>query len=425
MGKQKELILNFLSLSSVQAANYLLPLITIPYLVRVLGPAEFGLISFAQAFVSYFILFTDYGFNLSATRQISIHRNKIEKICNIFNSVIFIKVGFMFLSLAVLSLLVFSLRKFRADWLVYFFTFGLVAGNVLFPVWLFQGMEKMKYIASLNFVSRFIFTVSIFIFIKSQKDYLYVPLISSLGSLFVALLSLVIVVKKFRIPLKIPSRSEVSRELKEGWHIFISTVAVSLYTTSNAFILGLFTTTTIVGYYSAGEKIIRACQGLFNPVSQTVYPHISQLASQSKEAALRFIRKIIKIFGVPAFLISLALLLFAPTVSRIVLGKNFSQSIPVIQILSFLPFIIYLSNIFGIQTMLTFGLKEVFTKILIRGSMLNILVAFLVVMPFKHIGISFSTLVTEIYVTAAMYFALKQKGFHVFRLNEPKKANET
>jgi len=298
---RKRLTENFLSLSALQVVNYLLPLVTLPYLVRVLGPEKFGLIAFASAFIGYFTILTDYGFNLSATREISIHREEKEKVSEIFSSVMIIKFFLGISSFFILGLILAFIPKFGNDWLVYLFTFGMVLGNILFPVWFFQGMERMKHIAILNIVAKGIFTVCIFIFIRKIADYLYVPLINSVGFLVAGGLSLRIVSKDFRVKFILPTIEAIKHQLKEGWHVFISTMAISLYTVSNAFILGLFTSNTIVGYYSASERIIKATQGLLTPVSQTVYPYISQLVIESKERALSFIRRLVKVVGIGNF----------------------------------------------------------------------------------------------------------------------------
>ena len=411
---KKRLIENFLSLSTLQVVNYLLPLITLPYLVRILGPEKYGLIAFAQGFIQYFNILTDYGFNLSATKEISIYRDNKEKISEIFSSVMIIKFGLMIISFLILSFLVFTIPKFKNDWLVYFFTFGMVFGNVLFPVWFFQGMERMKYITILNIVAKGIFTICIFIFIRKMADYLYVPLINSMGFLIAGGLSLRIVSKDFGIKFILPSFGAIKYQLKEGWHIFISTVAINLYTTSNTFILGLFTNNTIVGYYAAAEKIMRAVLRLLSPLSQTVYPYISKLASESKEKALNFIRKLIKIVGGISFVISFSIFIFADFVVNILLGSQYQQSIIVLRILAFLPFIIGLSNIFGIQTMLTFNLKQAFSKILISAGLLNIVLALILAPLYQHIGISIAVLTTEIFVTLSMFFYLKKKGIKIF-----------
>lgn len=416
MSDTKRLISNFLSLSSVQIANYILPLITVPYLVRVLGPEKFGLIAFSQAFISYFSLLTDYGFNLSATREVSIYRDNTEKISDIFFSVMFIKTLIMSISFISLCIIVFTIAKFSEEWLLYLITFGQVFGAVLFPAWFLRGIERMKEIAVLNLITKAIFTVAIFIFIRSRSDYLILPLINAVSSLIAGVLGLWIILHKIAIPLKPPSLNEIRHQLRDGWHVFVSTVAISLYTTSNTFILGIFTNNTIVGYYSAGEKIIRAALNLLGPLSQTIYPHISKLASESREAALNFLRNLIKLVGGITFVLSVSILFLSSLISNIILGYQYKESIPVIRILSFLPFIVGLSNIFGIQIMLNFGMKRLFTRILVIASMINIILAIVLVKPFQHIGISISFLVTEIFITSFMAYSLQKKDFRLLDL---------
>jgi len=410
---KKRLIENFIALSILQGANYILPLITLPYLVRVLGPEKYGLIAFAQAFIQYFNILTDYGFNLSATREVSIHRDNKEKLSEIFSSVMIIKFALLILSFIIMTIIVFSFEKFRKDWLVYYLTFGMVVGQVLFPVWFFQGMERMKYITILNITAKLIFTVSIFVFVHRVSDYIYVPLLNSLGFCIAGILALWIVFKNFNISFKIPGLITINHQLKEGWYIFISTIAISLYTNFNTFILGLFTNNTIVGYYSAAEKIVKAVQGLLSPISQTIYPYISKLVKESKERGLKFIQKVAFLIGGISFLLSLSLFIFADLIVKLLLGNQYTESVIVLKILSFLPFIIALSNIFGIQTMLTFNYKRAFSKILVIASIINILLAFILVPIYQHIGISFAVLISEIFVTVSMFIYLQKKGIKV------------
>jgi len=127
--------------------------------------------------------------------------------------------------------------------------------------------------------------------VKDAADYIYVPLLNSLGYIFAGIISLCFLFIGFKIKFKIPTVGEIKAQLGDGWHVFISTVAVSLYTTSNSFILGLFTNNITVGYYSAAEKLIMAANGLLNPISQTIYPYISNMVVNSREAAVDFIKK--------------------------------------------------------------------------------------------------------------------------------------
>lgn len=418
MSTRKKLITNFSYLSSITALNYILPLITFPYLVRVLGPEKIGLLAFAGAFVSYFALLADYGFNMSAPRKISIMRDDKEAVSRKVSSVFIIKLGILFASFFVLFVICSLIPLFRKEFILYIIVFTGIVGGTFNPTWYFQGIERMKNIAILSVVGRAITVPLIFILVKKEADYLMVSVVGSASQAVVGIIALSILYGKHRLRFIAPGRNELIAELKDGWHIFLSTIAISLYTRSNAVILGIFTNNMIVGYYSAGEKIVRVVQGLLSPLSQTVYPHISKLASESGKTALVFIRKLVKVIGFSTLILSLALLIFAPQINNIILGGQYKESIPVIRILSFLPFIIGMSNIFGIQTMLNFGLKKNFTKIIISAGLINIFLAVILVIPFQHIGISISVIITESCVTFCMLFSLQRNELKIFK-SEP------
>lgn len=417
----ERLLKNFLSLSGLQVASYMLPLITLPYLVRVLGPDKFGLIAFATAFVTYFQILTDYGFNLSATREVSIHKDNKKKLSEIFSSVLIIKSFLTILGFILLSMIIFSFNQFKPDWQVYFLTFGMVIGNVLFPSWFFQGMERMKYITILNILAKVIFTVSIFIFVREISDFIYVPLINSLGFIVAGILGFWIAIYDFGIKLKIPSFQSIKFQLMDGWHTFISTMSISLYTASNTFILGVFTNNVVVSYYAVGEKIILAVVGLLTPISQAIYPYISRVVDKSEDKGINFIRKITLIMGCLGLILSLVIFIFAGLIVNILAGSQYEGSIIVLQILAFLPLIIGLSNVFGIQTMLTFNYKKAFSSILIIAGVINVVLALVLVPLYEQIGISVSFLITEAFVTLTMYLYLKRKGINILVFKDIKK----
>jgi len=298
---KKRLLSNFFSLSVLQAANYILPLITLPYLIRVIGVEYFGLLTFSSATVSYLSILTDYGFNLTATREISIHRDNKAKVIDIFSSVMSIKVILMFVSFILLTILVFSFEKFSKDALVYFLTFGIVVGQVLFPVWFFQGMERMKYITYLNILSKVIFTIAIFVFVQEQSDFYLVPLLTSVGFLVAGIWSLYLVKKEFGVRFELQTVDTIKHHLVEGWHVFVSRFYVSLYTTTNVILLGLFTNNTAVGYYSIAEKIVVAIGGLFEPANQTIYPYLARKYNENFNQFVQLLKKISFIFLIISF----------------------------------------------------------------------------------------------------------------------------
>ena len=273
---KKRLLSNFFSLSVLQAANYILPLITLPYLIRVIGVEYFGLLTFSYATVSYLSILTDYGFNLTATREISIHRDNKAKVIDIFSSVMSIKVILMFVSFILLTILVFSFEKFSKDALVYFLTFGIVVGQVLFPVWFFQGMEKMRYITLITVCTKLVFTALVFVLIVSEDDYYIAPLLVSIGSIINGLIAILVVAYKFRVNIYIPSFKVLWSQLSSSVLYFTSRIANNGSGYIATTVIGLYFGNTLVGYYSLVEKIFYAFTSIGGIISQVLYPYVSR-----------------------------------------------------------------------------------------------------------------------------------------------------
>ena len=400
---KKRLLENFISLSVLQGANYILPLITLPYLVRVLGPEKFGLIAFAQAFVQYFNILTDYGFNLSATREISIHRENKKKISEIFSSVIIIKFALLILSFVIMTVIVFSFEKFKKDWLVYYLTFGIVVGQMLFPVWLFQGMEKMKYITFLNILAKLIFTVAIFVFVRKVSDYLYVPLINSLGFVMIGIFALWITFREFKIYLKLPSIAEIKDIFRKSWYIFLSNLSGNIYGQGTTFILGLVSSNFIVGYYSAAEKLVKAIASLSQPVAQSLYPYIVKL--QMGDLFLNF-RKVIVLSSVFAMLVTFLVFEKANSIICLLFGVGMKSSVIDLKILSIAMFFTMLNVVKQPYIYAIKRDRENFLMYLLIG-LSFVPLCFFLSLYFKDIGTSISLIYVEVSVFIFGMFILK------------------
>ena len=187
-----------------------------------------------------------------------------------------------------------------------------------------------------------------------------------------------------------------------------------MYTTTNTFLLGLLTNNTLVGYYSIAEKIITAANGLFNPISQAIYPFISRsVNNEDKNSNILRIRKLTKLAAVLGAVFSLGIFVFADLIISILFGPQYSSSILVLRILSIIPFMVSLSNIFGIQTMLTFNYKRAFSRVVLMGGILDIILGIILITLFNEVGIAISFAVTETFITVAMLLFLQSKDIKI------------
>jgi PST family polysaccharide transporter len=205
-----------------------------------------------------------------------------------------IKVILMLFSFLLLSILVFSFEKFSQYWEIYFLTFGTVVGQVLFPVWFFQGMERMKYITYLNILAKSIFTVAIFVFVHEQSDFWIVPLLTSFGFIIAGIWSLYLVRKEFEVRFKFQNIKTLKYYLIDGWDIFVSRLFGSLYRSSNIVLLGLLTNNTAVGFYTIAEKVIKSLQMLQDVVGNTLFPYLSKKFHTDKSLYFQFEKKYFK-----------------------------------------------------------------------------------------------------------------------------------
>lgn len=416
--ERKRLFGNIASLGILQGLNYLLPMITFPYQVRVLGTDKYGLLAFASATIAYFQILVDYGFNLTGPREIAIHRDNKEKLSEIVSSVIQIKLGLFIIAAFLLVFIVSFVNRFRQDALVYYITFITIFGQILFPVWFFQGMERMKYITIFNVIARTIFTALIFVFVRQEADYYKVPLLSAIGSFIAGIGSLYVMRRSFGIKFKWQRKSILSHYFKESFSIFISSFAVSMYTSSTTFILGFFASNTEIGYYAAANKIIQIVKSLLSPITQSLYPFISKKIHEDKENGIIIIRKLLKYIALATFFFSCLLFLAAPPLIHFLMGDQYLQSVTPLRIMAFLPFIIALSNIFGIQTMLPFGRNKAFSRIIIVGSLMNIALSFLFVPWLKYVGSAISVTIVESFITLSMFLYLQKEGFNIISIRK-------
>jgi PST family polysaccharide transporter len=412
-GIDVKLVSNLMSLFVLQGSNYILPLVTVPYLVRVVGASSYGTLALIMATMSYCVLVADYGFNLSATRKVSINRGDTKILSEIFSSVIYIKFILMIIVFSFLLLLGYLFEGVRGVESLYLLAFIGVFGQVIFPMWFFQGVEDLRVVTYFDLLVKLIFTVPIFFVVNEPSDLYKVVALTSCGTLLSGIFAMVRVGVVYKVGFRSPSISLLRIQLIEGWYIFYSTLAISMYKRSSIFILGAFASSESVGYFAAGEKIVKAVQGLYGPVSQIFYPYISKAMMHSISKGILIISRLQKYVGIVMGLVSVTLFFYAEQLVFLLLGAEFFKSVVVVQIMSPIPFLIAMSNIYGIQGLLNLDEKKVFSRIVSTASVVGVILLVFMSYYYEMVGVSITLLMIELMVTVVMayyyYLAIKKE----------------
>jgi len=339
--KEKQLFKNIFYMGILQGSNILLPLILVPYLILTLGSEKFGLIMFANSFIIYFVTLTSFGFNISATRNISLYRDKPDQISKIFTTVMFIKIILLLISFLIFSILIYSIELFNTDWQIFLYYFGLVIGQVLFPIWYFQGLEKMKYITYINLGSKILVLILILVFVNDSRDYTIVPIIYSFGAILSGLIAFIIAYKS--ISFKVFTYNDVKETFMDSLKIFISNASINLYTNTNIFLLGIFTNYQIVGIYAGFEKIISAIKGMIQAVFQAIFPWLS-----NKKDIKKYINIILPIISLITLLGSIIIYYFSNEILELIFNDTSMMNYSYLfQIMLVIPFLASLNMIYN------------------------------------------------------------------------------
>lgn len=406
--KRKALLENVASLYMLQGANYLLPIITIPYLMRVLGADKYGLIVMAFAISQYLIIVTDYGFNITAVHKIAVNKHDKKRISEIFGVVVAVKLMLLAASSLILVMVVLLFPTLRGEWSLFGVAFLAVIGSVLFPVWYFQGIENMKYITFLNVISKIFATIGIFALVKNQSDVMMAALLQALGPFFAGLTSVWLLIYRFSVRLVWPSSwSDVISELKEGWAVFTATLAGNLYGQGAVLIVGLIAGNVAAANYAVVQKVGAALSGLVQPVAQAIYPSLCMNAISDTNRVKRTLKRTISLIMLMGLVVGAGVFYGSEWIDNAVIGK---QSDMFVALLHVYVFVIVLDqiNVMLNPFIMAFKKFEAVQRMYIRASLLFLLVSIPSVYFYGAPAMAYTVLlVVEVFVLINSVFILK------------------
>lgn len=403
----KTLVANFGYLSALQIASYIFPLITIPYLARVIGVDSFGKIAFAAAIMTWLKTVTDWGFKYTATRDVARNRNDKEKVSRILTNTLCAQTLLMIASLIVLCLAIYYVPIFRENRNVILVSFLLIPGRIIFPDWFFQALERMRYITILNITSKLVFTIAIFVFIKEKSDFILQPLFTSLGYMVAGVITMFIILKRWNYQFKSPKWTEIKSTIQGSTDVFINNLMPNLYNSFSILLLGFYGGSVANGKFDAGNKFLSVAQQFMTVMSRAFFPFLARRIDKHGVY--------VKINLFFALLFSLGLLLTAPLLIKWFYTPEFYDAIMVLRIISISIFFISLSNIYGTNYLIIEGYEKELRNITFISSIIGFGLSFPLIYYFNFIGAALTITMTRGILGISIF--LKYKKIRTLKKN--------
>ncbi|TSD66984.1 flippase [Inquilinus sp. KBS0705] len=425
MSKEKRVLLgNISSLFSVEVANYVLPMISIPVIVRIIGPDKFGLINYAAAVIGYFVLIVDYGFNLTATRKVAQNKDDNAYLEELFSTVLWSKLLFFLFTLIIFLACFAIFPLFKAEWKLMAYSYIILISSVVTTNWLYQGMQELHRVAVFNILVKLIFTISILLIVKQKSDYVYQPLVLGAAQVIIGFYSFRYALRRYNLRVIAIPLKKIITIIKDDRILFFSQVVIYLYTATNTVILGSLADNTQVGFYSAALRFIQIAQSLITlPLSNSFFPYVSTAFGRSKQEGIAAARKVLPIVALISLTAFVGMVTLGPLVLGLFYGAKFQPSIPIFVTLSLVPFLICVSNVYGLHVMLSLKMDKAFFRITTCGCIISICSNFLLVPLYGGLGSGFSLIITESFITIAFIVYLLKQNINIFALADfhPKK----
>ena len=405
-------IKNLLYMSSVQLANYIFPVITIPIVSRAFGPQNIGVINYVAAIVGYFSLFVNYSFNYTGVRWLT--RRPQDKDVLFWGVFLIQLLIFLLCTMFFIALVMFLPEVKSYRWVCWISYFSCLAA-LFTQNWFLQAYSDFKIIAFFSFITKFISFCLIIFVVHNESDLLgYVMIINVtafLSSFFIFLYS----IKRHKVKFALPSFSLLKKLVSDGKYLFVSAVVTSLYTTTGIVLLGTLSTKTDVGFYTSAQKLMDVSKAIIlMPISQIIFPILSRKFGEGREIGIVAVKKLLPVFS----LISIAFLffinIFNTQIVSILFGDKFLPITPMVSILSVGVFSVFYGVFIGGQVMLNLGMDRAFLKIQVYIAAISLVVNALFISKGGGLVTSVVWTISEIIISLYQIVYLQRKGVHLF-----------
>lgn len=398
---------NLFYLSLSQGVNLLIPILIVPYLIKTVGIEKFGIITLIQTICSFFFILTDYGFNITAVKLLSVNRHDKQKVTEIINEVLGTKLLLTFVSLPIFMGVCWFFLKDSASLILILMSFMLVLGQAFFPIWLFQGLEKNQYITYTNLVSKIIFVILLLVLVRREQDFILCNfLLGTINFISGIMVTFLFLKKELRQNFYYVPFTLIKKQLDEGKEIFVSNLSINTYINSNILILTFFVSPHLIGIYSIVEKVIFLIRALLGVFIQAIYSSACHIAHhQGFKAFNQFIYKYFIALLIALTCLTGIVYFYAEYIVGFLSKNDVEKLSYYIKILIIVPLIVAL-NIPAYITLLAYNFKQYNARILTAGAFLSILLSLFLVPKLLINGTIWSIIITELFITISLNVAV-------------------
>jgi O-antigen/teichoic acid export membrane protein len=403
---------NFLFNVALTVSNLLFPLISFPYVSRIIGPHGIGKVQFLMTFAQYFVLFASLGIPIYGIREVAKRGNNRHELSKLFSELFVINIISSILMILVYCLVIFSFNKFQKEIDLYLITGLVILLGFTTIDWFYSGLEEFKFITIRSIIIKLLSLIGLFVFVHSPSDvnlYLYITVFSIIGN---NIWNLIYLNKKVSFRL---DNLKLKRHLPTLFILFSTSISTSIYTVMDTLLLGFLTNDTTVGFYTAAIKINKIAIPVIVSLGVVLMPQISKaMADKNIELTQKLIDKsfsFICLIGIP---VCFGMFVFAPEIMYIFSGPQFGPAIITMQIASPLVFLIGLGHVFGLQILVPGNHQKYYLYATICGMLVSLLLNFFLIQLFNEKGAATATVLGEIVVSIVAYYYVVTKMKYSF-----------
>jgi O-antigen/teichoic acid export membrane protein len=387
-------------------ARFFFPLVTYPYISRVLGPDKVGILNFSENYSNYFVFIAALGIPLYGVREIAKIKNDGLSLNKAFSEIAIIHLFSSIACLGFFLLTVFYIPRLNSEFEINLLFGANIIINFFSFEWYLIGIEKFKIIALRSIATKFLPIALMFFLVKTKDDYVIYQSLNTLAFALNAITNIVILRKYIKFD---PKGVELKKHMAPLLTVFFSSAFITFYSMTDSLVLGFVSGFTAVGFYATAIKLNKIISLIIASIGNVLVPRISHLhATGAREQIESVISKSLRFTIFLTVPLTVGLFLLSKELIAILAGQGFEASVAASQILSPIIVLMGLSNVFGIQVLLPFSKERYLLIVFLTGTILSVALNIPLTHFYGHLGAAATTLVTEVVMTVLSFHYFKK-----------------